>query len=155
MVVVVLGSYKAEYFPFRESVTSEVKTGSPFLLVTELTEAVNGDVSTGWYRICSELYGLQSEYVFDALTDCNDFIEWENCNMSKGKENAQTEMKDKTLTCENCGKQFVYPATDQQFYEGRGIEEPKICVECRQGNKEDKSEIKGEGESGGVGGFNS
>lgn len=64
-------------------------------------------------------------------------------------------MQDKTLTCENCGEQFTYSIADQQLYKGQGIEEPKICIDCRRSQGEDKSEIKGEGESGGVGGFNS
>jgi len=64
-------------------------------------------------------------------------------------------VKDKTLTCEICGGQFTYSTADQQLYEGQGIEEPKICIDCRRDQDADKSELKGEGESGGVGGFNS
>ena len=64
-------------------------------------------------------------------------------------------VKDKTLTCEICGGQFTYSTADQQLYEGQGIEEPKICIDCRRNQDADKSELKGEGESGGVGGFNS
>ena len=64
-------------------------------------------------------------------------------------------MEDKTLTCEICGGQFTYSIADQQLYEGQGIEEPKMCTDCRRNQAADKSELKGEGESGGVGGFNS
>jgi hypothetical protein len=39
-----------------------------------------------------------------------------------------------------------------RFYQGRGIEEPKICIECRRARKDEVSEIIGEGEGGGVGG---
>lgn len=64
-------------------------------------------------------------------------------------------MEDKTLRCENCGQSFTYLAAERGFYEGRGIEEPKICIACRRDEGQDKSEIKGEGESGANGGFNS
>ncbi len=64
-------------------------------------------------------------------------------------------MEDRTLICESCGKPFTYTVADQQSYEGQGIEEPKICTACRRNNPLDKSDIKGEGESGGNGGFNS
>ena len=64
-------------------------------------------------------------------------------------------LEEQTLTCESCGKQFSYAVADQQYYQGQGIEEPKICLDCRRNSPLDKSEIKGEGESGGNGGFNS
>jgi hypothetical protein len=63
-------------------------------------------------------------------------------------------MEDKTLICENCGRRFDYPVAEQQFYEGQGIQDPKICKDCRRNREEGKSEEKGEGKSGGVGGFN-
>jgi len=64
-------------------------------------------------------------------------------------------MDDKTLTCKECGKLFTYLAAEREFYEGRGIEEPKVCIDCRRDEGKDKSELKGEGASGGNGGFNS
>ena len=64
-------------------------------------------------------------------------------------------MEDRTLTCEECGKLFTYQAADQHYYEGQGIEQPKVCMECRRDEGRDKSDIKGEGESGANGGFNS
>lgn len=64
-------------------------------------------------------------------------------------------MEDKTLTCETCGNQFAYVAADRHYYEGLGMDEPKVCMDCRRDDGKDKSEIKGEGESGGNGGFNS
>jgi hypothetical protein len=64
-------------------------------------------------------------------------------------------MEDKILRCDTCGKPFTYLAAERDFYEGRGIEEPKVCIDCRRDEGQDKSEIKGEGESGANGGFNS
>lgn len=61
-------------------------------------------------------------------------------------------MEDKTIICESCGKPFIYPASERGFFEGRGIDDPKICKDCRRARKDEKSEIIGEGEGGGVGG---
>jgi hypothetical protein len=61
-------------------------------------------------------------------------------------------MEDKTLTCEECGQPFTLTAGEQQLYRGQGIEEPKICRECRRSHKDEKSDIIHEGEGGGVGG---
>jgi CxxC-x17-CxxC domain-containing protein len=38
---------------------------------------------------------------------------------------------DKTLTCSDCGQQFVFSADDQEFYATRGFSEPKRCRSCR------------------------
>lgn len=38
---------------------------------------------------------------------------------------------DKTLTCADCGQQFVFTADDQEFYASRGYSEPKRCRSCR------------------------
>jgi hypothetical protein len=64
-------------------------------------------------------------------------------------------MENETLTCEECGKSFMYMAVEREFYEGRGIEAPNLCIDCRRDKGQDKSELKGEGESGANGGFNS
>jgi len=61
-------------------------------------------------------------------------------------------MEDKTITCEDCGNPFIYPAVEQEFFQGRGIEDPKVCKECRRARKDEKSEIIEEGAGGGVGG---
>jgi hypothetical protein len=71
------------------------------------------------------------------------------------KQTKELSLEDRTLICESCGKPFTYLAADQQFYEGQGIEEPKVCLDCRRDQALDKSDIKGEGASGGNGGFNS
>ncbi len=40
---------------------------------------------------------------------------------------------DKTLVCADCGRDFVFTAGEQEFYETRGLlNEPRRCQECRQ-----------------------
>jgi len=39
---------------------------------------------------------------------------------------------DKTLTCRDCGKTFVFTVGEQEFYRSRGLQhEPSRCPECR------------------------
>jgi CxxC-x17-CxxC domain-containing protein len=43
---------------------------------------------------------------------------------------------DKTLTCRECGKEFVFTAGEQEFYATRGFQnEPGRCPECRAARK--------------------
>ena len=43
---------------------------------------------------------------------------------------------DKTLTCRDCGREFVFTAGEQQFYQSRGlVNEPGRCSECRRARK--------------------
>lgn len=43
------------------------------------------------------------------------------------------EFVDKTLVCRDCGRDFVFTAGEQEFYESRGLlNEPRRCPECRQ-----------------------
>lgn len=40
---------------------------------------------------------------------------------------------DKTLICQDCGKEFVWPAGEQEFFAVMGFENtPKRCPECRK-----------------------
>ena len=40
--------------------------------------------------------------------------------------------EDKTLTCKDCGKEFVFTAGEQEFYAEKGFEnEPQRCRDCR------------------------
>lgn len=51
---------------------------------------------------------------------------------------------DKTLTCRDCGTQFVFTAGEQEFYAQKGFtNEPSRCPACRQLRKQ------GGGRSGG------
>ena len=55
---------------------------------------------------------------------------------------------DKTLTCRDCGREFVFTAGEQQFYQSRGlVNEPGRCVDCRRARKA----AQGSGSGGGFG----
>lgn len=47
----------------------------------------------------------------------------------------QTKMSDRTLTCRDCGNEFVFTAGEQDFYTSRGFSEPQRCPTCRQARK--------------------
>ncbi len=54
---------------------------------------------------------------------------------------------DKTLTCRECGGQFVFTAGEQEFYRSRGLlNEPGRCPTCRtarrqaRGGRSDRAE---------------
>ena len=52
---------------------------------------------------------------------------------------------DKTLTCRECGRDFSFTASEQEFYASRGLQnEPGRCPECRAARK-----AAGGGRSGG------
>jgi len=54
---------------------------------------------------------------------------------------------DRTLTCRDCGQQFVFTAGEQDFYQSRGLtNEPGRCPECRRARKQS-------GGGGGRGGY--
>ena len=43
---------------------------------------------------------------------------------------------DKTITCRDCGTEFVFTAGEQEFYAQKGFtNEPTRCPECRAANK--------------------
>ena len=48
-------------------------------------------------------------------------------------------MPDKTLVCQDCGKEFVFTEGEQQFYKEKGFEnEPKRCPDCRKARKQQR-----------------
>ncbi len=50
---------------------------------------------------------------------------------------------DKTLTCVDCGKEFVFTASEQEFYAEKGFtNEPKRCKECRAAKKADRNNFR-------------
>ena len=39
---------------------------------------------------------------------------------------------DKILTCSDCGQEFTFTASEQDFYTERGFSDPRRCPACRQ-----------------------
>jgi CxxC-x17-CxxC domain-containing protein len=65
---------------------------------------------------------------------------------------------DRTLTCADCGQEFVFTASEQQFYTDRGFSDPRRCRNCRAARKAsmgsgDSSMGGGGYSSGGSGGY--
>jgi CxxC-x17-CxxC domain-containing protein len=55
--------------------------------------------------------------------------------------------QDETLTCRDCGREFVFTAGEQEFYQSRGLmNKPGRCPECRS---QRKSQSGGGGGGGG------
>ena len=45
-------------------------------------------------------------------------------------------MEDKTLTCRDCGVEFLFTVGEQEFYKEKGFEnEPVRCPDCRRAKK--------------------
>ncbi|MCL5947196.1 MAG: zinc-ribbon domain containing protein [Chloroflexi bacterium] len=45
-------------------------------------------------------------------------------------------LSDKTMTCRDCGRSFVFTVGEQQFYASHGLgHEPSRCPECRTSRK--------------------
>lgn len=45
--------------------------------------------------------------------------------------------EDKVLTCQDCGKEFVFTGAEQEFYAQKGFSnEPKRCKECRDSKRD-------------------
>lgn len=54
------------------------------------------------------------------------------------------DMLDKTLTCKDCGMNFIFTAGEQEFYKEKGFDnEPKRCPECRRARKQERRQNKG------------
>ena len=54
---------------------------------------------------------------------------------------------DKNLTCADCGQEFVFTASEQDFYAQRGFTEPRRCASCRASRKAARGEGGGGGDS--------
>lgn len=60
---------------------------------------------------------------------------------------------DRTLTCSDCGTEFIFSARDQEFHASRGFtNEPKRCPDCRRARKASRGDSMGGGSYGGGGG---
>lgn len=54
-------------------------------------------------------------------------------------------MADKTLTCKDCGAEFVFTEGEQQFYAEKGFtNEPQRCPECRKARKAQRRNFNNE-----------
>ena len=58
---------------------------------------------------------------------------------------------DRTLTCADCSQEFVFTASEQQFYQERGFSDPRRCRSCRAARK--ASMGSGDSMGGGGGGY--
>ena len=54
--------------------------------------------------------------------------------------------QDQTLTCVDCGQDFTFSASEQEFFAEKGFTPPKRCKDCRQAKKEQRG---GGGRKGG------
>ncbi len=53
-------------------------------------------------------------------------------------------LADKTMTCKDCGAQFIWTMGEQTFYQERGLlHEPARCPECRATRKRDRVQTDG------------
>ena len=60
---------------------------------------------------------------------------------------------DKSLACVDCGAEFAFTASEQEFHSSRGFtNEPKRCPDCRRARKSARGDGGGGGGYGGGGG---
>ena len=53
--------------------------------------------------------------------------------------------EDKTLTCRECGAEFVFTASEQQFYAEKGFQnEPGRCPSCRAARRQANGQNRGD-----------
>lgn len=53
-------------------------------------------------------------------------------------------MADKTLTCKDCGAEFVFTESEQAFYKEKGFDnEPQRCPACRKARKQQRNNYGG------------
>jgi CxxC-x17-CxxC domain-containing protein len=64
-------------------------------------------------------------------------------------------MTDKTLNCADCGQDFTFTASEQQFYADRQFSEPRRCATCRAVRKAARGGAGNGGSSYGNGGYSS
>jgi len=48
-------------------------------------------------------------------------------------------MSDRSLTCRDCGQEFVFTVGEQEFYQQRGFSDPQRCSNCRQARKSQRN----------------
>ena len=45
---------------------------------------------------------------------------------------------DQTITCADCGKDFILTISEQSFYNSKGFSFPKRCKDCRMKRKQER-----------------
>jgi CxxC-x17-CxxC domain-containing protein len=60
-----------------------------------------------------------------------------------------TTIMDKALTCVDCGQEFAFTASEQQFYADRQFSEPRRCPSCRAIRKASRGDTGNGGFGGG------
>ncbi len=61
-------------------------------------------------------------------------------------------MADKTISCQDCGKEFIFTEEEQNYYNEKGFQSPKRCKACRTARNRQNprsSSGGGRGRSGG------
>lgn len=57
-----------------------------------------------------------------------------------------TNLQDKTITCRDCGREFLFTAGEQQFFAQRGYtNDPVRCPECRAARRAGSTDARGLG----------
>ncbi len=60
---------------------------------------------------------------------------------------------DETLTCVDCGREFIFSSGEQRFYEQKGFQnKPNRCPDCRQARKAMRASSPGGGGGDRMGG---
>jgi CxxC-x17-CxxC domain-containing protein len=55
-----------------------------------------------------------------------------------------SQYQDQTLTCKDCGKPFVWTASEQEFYASKGFQNaPVRCPDCRAAKKARMGDSRG------------
>jgi CxxC-x17-CxxC domain-containing protein len=68
-------------------------------------------------------------------------------------EETHVSFADKTLTCRDCGQEFVWTAGEQEFYQSRGLQNPPSrCPSCRAARRAGGGGGGGSYAGGGTGG---
>lgn len=49
--------------------------------------------------------------------------------------------EDKIIKCKDCGREFIFTAGEQDFYNDKKLSDPKRCPNCRQERKQKASEF--------------
>lgn len=60
---------------------------------------------------------------------------------------------DKNLTCADCSQEFVFTASEQDFYAQRGFTEPRRCPSCRASRKAARGTTTGGGSGSSYGSY--